>query len=121
MKLDEFISNVLHDIDKGLQNAKTSTGRKYHIQASNNNGVSFDIAVTTTTSSGSEAKGNAKAGIIQVLGADVGAKLDSKKENSEASRIQFTVYVPTMTENESQEEIRRVQAMNERQRDEYSF
>jgi hypothetical protein len=113
MKLDDFISNVLQDINRGIQNAKSATNRDYHIQTGSNDGVSFDIAVTTVSSSGSEAKGNAKAGFIEVLGADVGATLQKKDENSEVSRIQFTIYVPPQTEAEIEEDRRHYETARE--------
>lgn len=101
MKLDEFVTNVLIDINKGLQDGLDRTGRKYYVENSGNKGVSFDIAVTTINSTGHQAEGTAKAGIIEVLGAGVGAKLEGKKEKSEASRIQFSVFVPYETEQEN--------------------
>jgi hypothetical protein len=60
----------------------------------------FDIAVTTSNSHGTQAEAEAKAGFVEVLGAKVGASLEDKKENSQVSRIQFTVYVPHQTEEE---------------------
>jgi hypothetical protein len=76
MKLDDFISTVLLDINTGLIQAKNKTGRGYQIGVSQNEGVSFDIAVTTAKSSGSKAEGAAKAGFVEVLGAKVGASLE---------------------------------------------
>lgn len=100
MKLDEFITNVLLDIDKGLNGAREKARRRYLVDTSGQKGVSFDIAVTTIKATNSQAEGAAKAGFIEVLGAGVGAKLENKNENSEASRIQFTVYVPSQTDDE---------------------
>jgi hypothetical protein len=113
MKLNEFITDVLKDIDNGLQEAKKITGRKYRVDTRENKGVTFDIAVTAENSSLTEAEGEAKAGFIQVLGARVGAKLENKQENSEVSRIQFTISVPSQTEQEEQEEIHRLNAIHE--------
>lgn len=112
MKLDEFIANVLHDIDSGLSQARSKTGRKYYVDVADNKGVSFDIAVTTVSSTGTQAEGAAKAGFVEVLGAKVGAKLEGREENSQASRIQFTVYVPHQTEAEEAESERRFQQYN---------
>jgi hypothetical protein len=67
-----------------------------------NKGVSFDIAVTSGDSSGNQAHGAAKAGFIEVLGANVGTKMEQRKESSQVSRIQFSVYVPPRTEQEQQ-------------------
>ncbi len=101
MKLDAFISSVLRDINTGLQQAKDETKRKYFIDIGGNRGVNFDIAVTTINSSESTAEGVAKAGFVEVLGAKVGGKLEGKTENSQISRIQFTVFVPDQTEEEA--------------------
>lgn len=101
MKLNEFIANVLSDIDVGLKDAKIRTGRNYIVEVTEGNaGVSFDIAVISKDLEGSQLEGHAKAGFVEVLGANVGAKLEDKKENSEVSRIQFKVYVPHITESE---------------------
>jgi hypothetical protein len=107
MKLDEFIANVLQDIDNGLQRSGTKTDRKYYVEVSKNSGVSFDIAVTTVNTSDTQAEGKAKAGFIEVLGAGVGAKLEDKKEDSQVSRIQFVVHVPYTTEKKAAENSRR--------------
>lgn len=118
MKINEFVANVLKDIDSGIKEAEGHASRDYSV---NSNGVSFDIAVTVQNSTSSEAEGQAKAGFVQVLGAGVGAKLENKKENSEASRIQFTIHVPTQTKEEEAEHIRRIQQANESQRDRYGL
>ncbi len=112
MKLDVFISNVLHDINTGLEQARSRAGRKYYVDTSDSNGVSFDIAVTAVNSSGTQAEGAAKAGFVEVLGAKVGAKLEAKEEKSEVSRIQFTIRVPDQTEAEEQESERKFQQEN---------
>lgn len=110
MKLSEFITDVLKDIDSGLAEAKKQTGRSYQVEVSTNKGVKFDIAVTAENSSSTSVEGQAKAGFIQVLGAGVGAKLEEKKDNSEVSRIEFIVYVPTQTDKEEQEDLAKFQA-----------
>src|SRR6266699_1607584 len=110
MKLDEFVASVLHDINSGLNQARSKTGRKYYRKVSDDKGVSFDIAVTTANSSGSQAEGEAKAGFVEVLGGKVVAKLEDKEENYQVSRIQFTVVPHHQTEEEeraSEEAFRR--------------
>lgn len=113
MKLNQFITDVLQDIDSGLKAAKDKTGRSYQVETSNTRGVHFDIAVTAQNSSSSSAEGEARAGFIEVLGAEVGAKLENKNENSEVSRIQFSVYVPSQTDQEKQAERARIEAARE--------
>ena len=51
MKLNEFISNVLQDIDRGLHEAKEKTDRKYFVESGQNRGVHFDIALLLIKSS----------------------------------------------------------------------
>jgi len=108
MKLNEFIANVLNDINQGINTAYSSNGKKYYIKIGNDGGVSFDIAVTTSTTKGSQAEGTAKAGFVEVLGAGVSGKLEDKKENSQVSRIKFVVSVPFQTEREEQNSITRM-------------
>lgn len=118
MKLDEFIKNVLMDIDNGLAEAKGKANRNYYISSTDRGGVSFDIAVTTINTSGKTAEGKAKAGFIEVLGAGVGGKLEKTSEHSEASRIQFSVYVPSQTKAESEEQAREIAEQNRRNAEE---
>jgi hypothetical protein len=103
VKLNDFLATVLQDINDGLRQAGANTDRKYSIGTTDNQGVSFDIAVTTVNTSGTQAEGQAKAGFIEVLGANVGAKVEDKKENSQVSRIRFTVHVPYQTTQEAEE------------------
>lgn len=110
MILSEFVANVLQDIDNGLKQAGHKTGREYSVVVGTDGGVNFDIAVTTLISKGSQAEGQAKAGFIEVLGANVGAKIEDKKENSEISRIQFKVEVPFQTKVEAEEDHRKAMA-----------
>lgn len=104
MKLDEFITNVLQDIHTGLQNAENKTGKGYFIEVSDKKGVQFDIAVTVLNSENTTTEGKAQAGIIQVLGAGIGTKIENKEESNKVSRIQFTVYVPPKTKQQEKEE-----------------
>jgi len=98
MKLDEFIRNVLLDIEKGLKEAEKTTGKEYFIDPSGKTkGVNFDIAVTVIDSKTESKEGSVKTGFVQVIGAGVGGKIENKEESSKVSRIQFTVYVPKTT------------------------
>ncbi len=117
MKLDEFIASVLHDINSGLSQARSKTGRKYSVDARDNKGVSFDIAVTVVDSKVTHKEGAAnaglKAGLIEVVGAKAGLKLEDKEENSQVSRIQFTVDVPHQTEEEERADLQAWQQSNQ--------
>lgn len=109
MKLDEFISTVLLDIENGFNTAKEQSGKGYSVisDKSSNNGVLFDIAVTATSGEKARVEGKAKAGIIEVLGAGVGSSFENSSQTSHVSRIQFSVRVPVLTEAEFQEQQRR--------------
>jgi hypothetical protein len=113
MKIDEFVANVLKDINAGILQAKGETHRGYSIGVTGADGVSFDIAVTTTYSSNIEGEGKAKIGIIEVLGAGVAVKAGDKSEKNEVSRIQFSVHVPSRTREEEDADTREIQAINE--------
>ncbi len=117
MKLDEFITNVLLDIDRGLINAKAESNRNYYILSTDKGGVGFDIAVTTTNTTEKSTEGKAKAGFIEVLGAGVGGKIGKTTEHSEVSRIQFFVHVPSQTKTEQEEQVRQLAEEN---RNDYS-
>jgi len=106
MKLNEFISNVLLDIDEGLKIAKEKTDKSYYIDSSSNTikGVHFDIAVTTANTDSYSVDGGAKGGVIKIFEAKVDAKIKNGNQNSEVSRIQFTIQVPTKTMREIAEE-----------------
>ncbi len=121
MKLDEFITNVLLDINSGLASAKEKANRNYYISSTDKGGVSFDIAVTTINTSDKTAEGKAKVGFIEVLGAGVGGRLEETSKRSEASRIQFSVYVPSQTKTESEEQSRQIAELNRRNSEDCGF
>lgn len=115
MKLNEFISNVLLDIDEGIKVAREKTDKSYYIDSSSNDikGVHFDIAVTTSSTDSSQTDGGVNAGIIKIFEANVNAKLENINQNSEVSRIQFTIYVPTRTSTEETNLYRQSPAKND--------
>jgi hypothetical protein len=121
MKLNFFISQVLQDIESGLNVAKEKNDKKYFINTQNSGGVDFDIAVTTVNGTDTEIEGSAKAGIIEVLGAGVKGKITNKEGNSEVSRIKFTVFVPHQTKQESEIESTRTREQNEVNRNKYNY
>jgi len=107
MKLDKFISSVLHDINSGLSQAESKTGRKYGVKV--NNGISFDIAVTATDEKGK----TSGIGVVAASLFSVGAKGESKVTNQEISRIQFTVVPQKQTEEEKQADLVAFRQSNE--------
>ncbi|MCX6784000.1 MAG: hypothetical protein NT141_02945 [candidate division WWE3 bacterium] len=95
MKLDDFVAGALSDINKGLSDASKVTGKSSYIEISSpNNGVHFDVAVTTANSTEQSADGKIGIGVIQVVGLGVNATVKNNDASSVVSRIQFTVVVP---------------------------
>lgn len=111
MNIGEFVSSVLVQIHNGIKSAEAEADKEYYILTSNDKrGVYFDIAVTTTTMNSSKIEGeisaDAKANLIQVVSAKLDAKVtgnsSQETENSEISRVQFTVYVPPRSKKEEE-------------------
>ena len=121
MKLDEFITTVLTDVEAGIKNAKSITGKDYCVDQGNERGIRFDIAVTTSESTSNSVDGKASAGFIQVLGAGIEAKSNGTFENSKVSRIQFLVDVPKKTKADEDAEIRDIQNQNELNREHWGI
>lgn len=103
MKLDEFVSTALTDIENGLKKAREVTGKKSFVRTETGEGVNFDVAVTVSSSVEGGAEGSAKIGLIQVLGVNASGKVNGKTEKSEVSRIKFNVFVPARTEKEDRD------------------
>jgi hypothetical protein len=93
MRLDEFIATVLHDVNAGLELAKSKTGKNYSIETGEFPGVRFDVAVTPVHNRTTQEEGAAKAGCIEVLEANLKERLEDKEEKSQVSRIQLIVHV----------------------------
>lgn len=87
MKLKDFITTVLVDIEQGINEAARQTGRHtllHTMGAKGDEGVEFDVAVTAMT----EASGRVGAEVFTI-----GAKTEGKISNEEVSRIRFIVKV----------------------------
>ncbi|MDN3640373.1 hypothetical protein QWY82_16380 [Simiduia curdlanivorans] len=106
MKLKDFISNTLFEIQEGVQEAQrlvkkadtsgvinpvwksASEANKSDIRE-----VQFDVAVTVIEKTGGKA-----GGAIKVMGIGIGADISGGGENSYVSRIQFSIpVIPPMT------------------------
>ena len=87
MDLSEFITTTLVSIHKGIVNANSQSENTYIVTA-NNQVVNFDVAVTVSNETSKGGKGGLH---IHVAEASLGAS--SKKEESNISRINFTVGV----------------------------
>jgi hypothetical protein len=113
MNISEFVSNVLIQIEDGLNVAEKATGKSYYIQEPyKEKGVSFDIAITSVAiyDSKSEKKGDfsLKSSVLQIAEVDLNGEYEKgsgdKVENSKVSRVQFTVNVPATERYENTEE-----------------
>ena len=102
MDLRTFVAETLKQIVEGVDDAKKhlaagQTGAKVNAAYGSAHGapVEFDIAVTVSNQSddASSTNGKAKAGVISVFQAQVGASLESRSEarSEEVSRVRFTV------------------------------
>lgn len=109
MDLKTFVTETLTQIVEGVADAKSrlaegGTGARINpvLRDSNNSPhpseakpVEFDLALTVAQQSAetSTAKGEAKAGIVSVFQARVGADLEAKSgtQSQEVSRVKFTV------------------------------
>ncbi len=101
---------MLQDIDGGLKEAEQKTGRKYYVEISSSGGVSFDAAVTVINSTSGEVKGKGGISLIEVVSANIAGGVEKKMENTEVSRIQFTVHVPQQTQDEIKQEEEKIEA-----------
>lgn len=87
MDLSEFITTTLTSIQKGVTDANSQTDGTYNVVA-NNQVVNFDVAVTVSKETAKGGKGGLQ---IHIVEASLGA--NTKKEESNVSRINFTVGV----------------------------
>ncbi len=91
MELNEFITNVLVEIESGIKNANSKLGNhSFEIEAyrrdSETGFISFDIAVRTSDENGKDAK----AGIL-VLNLGVGGSMKNSSVQEQANRIKFFI------------------------------
>lgn len=97
MNLQEFIKEVLIQIDSAVDEARNTTKRDVSISTTQNQrAIEFDIAVTseaTDTTTG-------KAGIRVLQFAEAGGDLSFENKNSTVSRIKFGVHMDTLTKGE---------------------
>lgn len=87
MKLSDFITTVLVDIENGVNSAARTTGRRTQLHTVGNKGdegVQFDVAITASA----EASGKVGAEVF-----NVGAKGEGKIGEEKVSRVQFRVIV----------------------------
>jgi hypothetical protein len=88
MKLKDFVKTVLVEINSGIEEGANETGRNVYLETdSKTPGISFDVAVTTS----SEAHGKAGAEISVVSIGSIGGKADAKISSEEVSRVKFSI------------------------------
>jgi hypothetical protein len=93
MRLNEFIATVLDDINTGLEQAQSKTGKNYSLETGEYPDVRFDLAITPVHARRTKKEGAGKAAFIEVLEANLEERVDNKEEKSQVSRIQFIVDV----------------------------
>ena len=93
MKLSEFVSETILEIEEGLAVVEEDNEHTYSITDSSKKGhspggsIDFDVAITTTKTE----SGGAKAG-LSVVGIDLlGANISTKDESSAISRVKFSI------------------------------
>jgi hypothetical protein len=101
MELNEFISNALVEISKGVNSANKSLGEEYSDypdpyvirtnlgdNKKNHDGIKFDIAVTV-----SERDGKKNSIGVSVLKIGANANYDKESSGEQTHRIQFEVNI----------------------------
>jgi len=90
MTLKDFVKNTIYDINIALEETYKETGKYYLIGESHakDQPISFDIAVTQSAEGSTGGHGG-----IQVWGAGIGGKKESKKGEQNVSRIQSSIFL----------------------------
>lgn len=86
MELNEFVANTILDVYKGLEDADKKLEGDYHIV---NKSIDIDFDVAVTTIEGEEVSGGGGIQVASILKA--GGEYKTTSENSNVSRIKFTV------------------------------
>lgn len=97
MNLQEFVKNVLIDLDAAVSSASNEASRKiYFSRTGDKQTVEFDIAVTTENGNSSE-----KSARIRVLEfVSVGGNSETERWNSTVSHVRFGVSIDGSTKEE---------------------
>lgn len=97
MNIEEFVRNVLVNIDKAVEGARAETKRDIRFSnTKDQRTVEFDIAVSAEET---DAK-SGRAGIRVLHFAEGGGDISKENKNSTVSRIQFGVHIDSMTKEE---------------------
>ena len=98
MNLQEFVKNVLIEINAGLDEAREAIPRDISFtNTANARTVEFDIAVSVEKTDGA----SGKAGIKVLQFAEAGGDFSRESKNSTVSRVTFGVFINPMTKDEN--------------------
>ena len=110
MNLQEFVKNVLVNIDRAVEEARKETRRDISFSNTpDRRTVEFDIAVSAEET---DTK-NGKAGIRVLQFAEAGGDISKENKNSTVSRIQFGVHIDAMTREENEQHLATIQRHND--------
>lgn len=109
MNLQEFVKNVLVEINAAVDEARQITSRDISFSEKDNaRTVEFDVAVSAESSD----KKSGKAGIKVLQFAEGGGDISKENKNSTVSRITFGLRIDPMTKNEVAKSIAEVERHN---------
>lgn len=109
MNLQEFVKNVLVDIDHAVSEARTETKRDISFSnTKDQRTVEFDIAVSVQDT---DLK-TGKAGIRVLQFAEAGGDISKENKNSTVSRICFGVNIDSQTKEEAERMEREIDSYN---------
>jgi len=116
MNLEEFVKNVLTNLDKAVEGARSETKRDIRFAHNKDlQTVEFDIAVAveqTDSKSG-------KAGIRVLQFVEGGGDISRESKNSTVSRIKFGVHINTMTKEEDAHQRSEIEAYSKIEHNSY--
>jgi len=97
MNIQEFVKNVLVDIDKAVEEARKESRRDISFSnTKDQRTVEFDIAVAVEENN--SVSGKAGIRVLQLI--EGGGDISKENKNSTVSRIKFGVHIDTMTKEE---------------------
>ncbi|NLT52870.1 MAG: hypothetical protein GXX85_18345 [Ignavibacteria bacterium] len=107
MDIQEFVKNVLVDIDKAVDGARKETHRDISFSdTKDQRTVEFDIAVAVEERD--SASGKAGIRVLQLI--EGGGDISKENKNSTVSRIKFGVHIDAMTKEEEAVHNARIQS-----------
>jgi hypothetical protein len=98
MNLEEFVANVLVELDAAVDSARSRTKREIRfISNQNTRTVEFDIAVSAENTSGK----SGRAGVKVLQFAEGGGQIGESNKNSTVTRIKFGLHINSKTKDEN--------------------